>query len=518
MKKLLNIYYLSLLFSSLWAFTENPIQKNDTIIANSEEAYYDDKGINLVGQVIVEHAIGQVSAQNLTIHPSIDREKKNKLNFLKINRNIHITFKEAGGELYCQQAEIDYAQMSGIFLGNSDYPDVIYLKQKGEHQKARPSFELKSRQMTFQLTQDKTTSASNQMLVKRIEANEHVRFCYNSDYLFMADSAVYQCISNASSSHIAGLITLSSKEKNSICEVTNLNGDHLFANSIHINTIERQLWMSQPQGILYLQRLSRSNQTLEFSSDELTWDDQQQTLLLKGHVHIVLNHALHIRTTHELTLKQITVDGKKTLQFLKAPQDTTISYFDLRKENNHVIYCPGSLLIDNKQQKMTLQGSSPMKDGENKIQQVSLDEALREMHADQVHIHYAWNQQHLILKKIILEGNVCLMSHFDSHIHESKSNLHCALTDYLEYFPKEQEMILTGTNGQRVLVFDRINHIQMSAPALKIHYNFSTKKHTIQGLGDVRLTFIEKELEQLKCYFPLTKSPKEEAIDEIRKR
>jgi hypothetical protein len=78
-------------------------------------------------------------------------------------------------------------------------------------------------------------------------------------------------------------------------------------------------------------------------------------------------------------------------------------------------------------------------------------------------------------------------------------------------------MTLAGVNGNRVLFFDKVNNVQMSAPSLKVRHDSSTQKDSIQGLGDVRFTFIEKELEQLKEHFRLEESQKEHGSAKSKK-
>ena len=62
-------------------------------------------------------------------------------------------------------------------------------------------------------------------------------------------------------------------------------------------------------------------------------------------------------------------------------------------------------------------------------------------------------------------------------------------------------MVLSASEGNRVLLFDKVNNIQMSAPSLKIQHDPSSQKELIKGMGDVRFTFLEKELAQVKQHF-----------------
>lgn len=505
-----------LLFSTLQSQESSIVEKDDSMIVDSGEAQYNGKEIILVGQVVVQHSLGQISARHLSVQPAINQEKKNKFGFLKISDDVHVEFK-GGGTLDCQQAEIDYSKMHGIFLGNSSRPDVTYLnteEEKEENQKARIPFELKSSQMTLELIREPASPhlSAAKTLVKQIEADQQVRVYYNRDFLLLADHALYEHIPDKQSSSMAGLLTLTVSGNFPACKMTNLNGDRLSAHMIKVNTVERKLWLSQPTGIIYMRREAHPTQTLEFSAKELVWDDQQQNLLLKGQINMIQNEILHVHTDHELSISQILSNGKRTLQYLKAPQSTQISYADIQNENSHKIYCPGSLFIDHERQEMVLQGLMNLSEGQRgeESEQVHIEDVAGEMYADQVHIHYTWEDQQLVLLKMILEGNVRLMNRFGGYLEEVGSILHYALADHVEFFPKEQEMVLTSVSGNRVLFFDKVNNVQMSAPSLKVRHDVVTKKDVIQGVGDVRFTFIEKEFEQLKNHFSLVESAQKE--------
>ncbi len=506
-KRLFRLWYFKIAFLFSLLHAENALlQKEDSMVVNSGEAQYDGKQIILVGQVIVQHSLGQISARRLSVQSSSNIDKKNKLGFLKINDDVQIELKE-GGRLYCQQAEVDYANMQGIFLGNAAWPDVTYFN-KGEEgesgEKTRPPVELKSSQMTLDLLRESATdSPAAKILVRQIEANHNVRVRYNQDHLLLADHAVYQRLpAEVNKGSLAGILTLTVRGDLPVCKMTNVNGDHLSAQMIQVNTRERKLWLTQPKGMLYMRREGRPVQTLEFSANELAWDEQQHTLQLTGDVNITQNGSLHIHTDHELLISQAIVNDKRVLKFLQSPENTYIDYTDTQKGNTHRIHCPGFFSIDHERQEMVFQGLKDISGKNNEELQVYIEDVLGEMYADRVRIHYTWEERQLVPARTILEGHVRLMNRFDGHVEETGSVLHYALADVVEYFPKQQEMVLKGSNGNRVLFFDKVNNVQMSAPSLKVIHDTTTKKEIIQGLGDVRFTFIEKELEQLKQHFP----------------
>lgn len=501
---------ISLLSCTLQAEEGALLDKDDSMVVNSGEAQYDGKEIVLVGQVVVQHGLGKISARRLALLPSADPDKKTKFALLKISDDVQLELK-GGGSLFCQQAEVDYTKMQGIFLGNGESPDVTYLntgESKESQPDGKPPLEVKSLLMTLELLREPATSTSSaKTLVKQIEANHNVRVRYNQDSLLLADHALYQRLPTNESTN-AGLLTLSVRGNLPVCQMTNQNGDRVVAQTISVNTVERKLWLDQPKGMLMMQREKSPAQTLEFTANELIWDEKGQTLRLKGQVDVAQNGTVHVQTDHELSIVQALVDGKRTLRFIRSPEDTQISYMDAQKGNSHKINSPGALTIDHERQEMSLQGLSTGRLEES--QQVYIEDVLGEMYADRVQMAYIWQDRKLVPEKIILEGNVRLLNRFDGHPEEAGSILHYALADRVDYLPKEQEMTLASSSGSRVLFFDKVNNVQMSAPSLKIKHDASTKKDSIQGLGDVRFTFIEKELEQIKQRFRLEESSQKE--------
>ena len=469
---------------------------------NSGEAQYDGKEIVLVGEVNVQHSLGEISARRLCFQPASGQEKKNKLGLLKISEDVHIKL-EGGGELACEIAEVDYSKLEGVFSGNEASPDVIYFNTTEDAHNKNPQLTVKSIRMIVDLMREAAKT-----LVKQIQAVQNLRVNYRYEYLLHADCAVYQRIASEPASP-AGLLTLTMDGPHGMCQLTTIHDDHVQAKKIRVATIERWLWLEAPKGILNMHPEADSPQTLEFEANELTWDDQASLLHLKGKVNIIQNENLQISTDHEISIFQIIIDGKKTLRAIKAPQNVQVSYQDVQKDRAHKIICPGTFTIDHERHAIMLRGAADLS-GKEEIQQVYIEDVMGEMYADSIQMNYIWENRQFTPTNVLLEGHVRLLNRFDGHIQESGSVLHYALADRMDYFPKEQEIILTGTKDTRVLFFDKVNNVQMSAPALKIKRDAITAKDCIQGLGDVRFTFMERELEQLKQHFRLEETSHKE--------
>lgn len=480
--------------------------REEPLIVNSGEAVYDGKKVLLIGEVVLEHSLGQISAHRLAFFPLPDKGKKTKCSSLEMSENVQILLKE-GGQLHCQQAEVDYVKMQGNFLGNEEFPDVIYRSKSEEEssdQKSTPLLEVKSNRMTLDLMRDsQTDSSSPRTLIKQIEAIQDVRVGYNNDHLLVGDYALYQRLPQGESTYVPGLLTLTVRGNHPFCQLTNLNGDRLHAKMMQVNTIESQLWLAEPAGQFLMKHTENTPQTLEFKANELMWDHKKQMLTLKGAVDIVQNGNVHVKTDDEISIADAYQNGKHALRSIESPKMTSMSFVDAMKGVNHSIFCPGHFKIDHEKQEMTFRSAADGSGGSEEENQVHIDDDLGEVYANRLNIRYTWEGNQFIPKEVILDGNVRVFNRFDGHIDESGSVLHYALADRVDYSLEKEEMVLSASEGRRVLFFDKVNNVQMSAPSLKIHRDPSSGQDTIKGIGDVRFTFLEKELEQFKQHFKL---------------
>ena len=477
------------------------MQGGQGLIVDSGEAKYDGKEIHLTGNVAVEHNLGKISSHRLTIQPST--EKKKNLELLKISDDVKIAFS-GGGELTCQIGEVDYAKMSGFFLGNSEQPDVCYFnrgeKKEGLFHIPTP-FELKSKHICIEL--EEGAPELKETTIKRLIANQNVRIGYNQDYQLLADRVTYHPLHHSSDQKtpadrdlsLEGRLNLYSGPELSACHLTNASGDQLFAEEIQIDTQERLLTCKNAKGTIV-----SNNLLTTFSSDTLIWDDQLQTILLKGNAALLYEGVMQLSANDQLLIILSKNKGKRDLRAIQAEKGSQISY----KSPKCTLYCPGQLYIDHERKEILFNGYHI----ENKKQQVFIDEEFGEMYADRLQIEYSLNEGEMTPEKIILEGDVCLKNYYEKHAGKTGSPLHYAIADKMEYFPSLNELILTSTASRRVLLFDKANNMHMSAPCLNIINNPLTGKPTIHANGDARFTFIENEFEQFNQRFSLIESTK----------
>jgi hypothetical protein len=453
---------------------EENIKKDQTFKAN-QGFFSFNRQFELKGDIRIQHEIGEILAEKISSIP--EQQKKDPFSSLEFSGNVAISLNE-GGKLECQQGKVVTKEMRGFFYGNQEFPLVVY---KGA---IKDPIEVNGKIMKCCLIRE--NGSDSKIVLGQIEVADQVRVIFNSDHDLSSDHALYD----------KGLLTLWAADQER-CRMSNRKGDSLQAKKIEFDTVEKKLHLYHPEGKLLIDPL----QIVKFKADELFWDQNEQSLLLKGAVDLLHNSNLSIRTDREISLVQNNRESKRKIQTITSPEKTDISYMDPLDGNMHHIFSPGLIQIDHEKQEMAFQGIAKQPGMDLEKSQVFIEDAMGEMYADSLKVFYQEEDNKIHPQQIILEGNVRLIRRFDGHMDETVSVLHYALADRIDYFPKKKEMVLSSQEGNRALLVDKVNNVQMSAPAFTIQRNQELKKDVIKGIGDVRLTFLEKEFAQLKERF-----------------
>lgn len=463
---------------------------------HSDEAEYNGEEILLTGHVDIQHEIGHIRAHQLVVTPSTEQTKKQKFSFLTLKKEVVVESIDSG-QLFCQEATIDYGRLKGTFLGNVEHPDVIYLNQTDKKGQVNP-LSVKSEKMQVNLHRYyNPSSQSYQSSIQQIEAEKKVRVLYNQDYTILADRALYQ---RDQESLPGEKITLYTDEKGKKCQVTNQQGDEIQAEIITVDLTKRQISFEQVQGVFSpTQQSDLAKPALYFSCRYLIWDEEKQKLVLQDDVQLSQGGLGYLKT--DSTIEIYRSPEKKEIQSIVSQSKTQVIYGDDKTDNQHMIFSYGPLIIDQENSRMFMY--SPV-DEQNHVlpgQQVYFEDGMGELYANYLQLDYQWINRAISPSKLMMQGNVQVLNRFDGHLQESSSVLQYALADLMEYFPSQKEMILSSQSQQRVLLLDKMNNLQMSAPSLRIRHQGVGNKVSIQGVGDVRFTFIKTESDQINKHF-----------------
>lgn len=212
-------------------------------------------------------------------------------------------------------------------------------------------------------------------------------------------------------------------------------------------------------------------------SDEARYDGEWITLT--GHVAVENTMG---RVTAELAVLQKDPEQRTKIDFpwieLKRQVCLTLTEGGtLRCENLFLDYTTMSALIE----------GNP---------QVTYSDSMGEVYADHARIDYREVDGSLEATKVTLYDNVRLVNMGSAE----KPASQYALADIVYYFPPEQVMVLESKQN-RVLFYDTLRDIQLSARSVRAQRDLITKKESVQGIGDVRFVFGPDELDKIKTRF-----------------
>ncbi len=104
------------------------------------------------------------------------------------------------------------------------------------------------------------------------------------------------------------------------------------------------------------------------------------------------------------------------------------------------------------------------------------------------------DQKGLEIEKVLLIDNVKMSSFLPS-------KLQYALADKVEYLPESKTWIFTAIPPKRVLYYDKLNQVTISAPHIVVQDGEGEAKPRVKATGDVRFSFAEKELNEMQKLF-----------------
>lgn len=129
-------FFLIFIFLSVCLYGEDisltfsSSKKEQTTTVEANLANYDGDKIDLVGNIVIENAMGKAKAQLSTLLKGEDKKCKIDFPFIELSQEVEVFFSE-GGSLYCEKVCIDLIALTSYFEGSLDKP-VIYSDARGQ--------------------------------------------------------------------------------------------------------------------------------------------------------------------------------------------------------------------------------------------------------------------------------------------------------------------------------------------------------------------------------------------------
>ena len=138
-------------------------------------------------------------------------------------------------------------------------------------------------------------------------------------------------------------------------------------------------------------------------------------------------------------------------------------------------------------------------DGNTK--QVFYTDNMGNMQANTMKIYYDIVKGKIQIGKISIDGNIRILNKAPFSKDNKKLTEQYIIADHAEYFPSTETLLLTGENQQRVLFYDKLNDVQLSANRLEMQRNKKLDMPSIRSIGNVCIKFNKDEFEKIKKNF-----------------
>ncbi|QZA59190.1 hypothetical protein [Candidatus Rhabdochlamydia porcellionis] len=462
-----------------------PLNAQDCGLVSSENASYDGQDLILSGHVIIDHILGRMQAKKALL------KRQEKINFpfnqIELDQEVLILLKEHG-RITADRADFDLQKNQGILNSDQEqnvtYQDMIYDKKE----KLVPfTIEGRSLKLNLLLKEEK----NREYLIDSICAEQDVAISYANAFFLTAAKATYNQLDLIN--QWKGFISAYGQDEDTSCCLTH-EQDIVYAKQIDINLIDSYLQLFYAKGILQSFLPPKTEKSsLHFSTDSLHWNDLEKKLLFKGPTQIEEQSIGIIHTQDELTIKNCMVNNKMIFQTLDAKGHTVMTCKDL-KGRNHRIESHGRLHIDQNKLQAWIES---LPDQEGNIQNPLYYEAEDfNVFSDNAQLDYININQHVKPSSIVLKEHVLLFSKGPNKPDQ------LAIADKMSYSLDTQSIILSAHPGKKVLFWDALQELKISAFEVHITTDCLTQEKVIKGIGRVQFDFSKEEQTQFNQHFP----------------
>lgn len=483
---LLFLFYLSLTLCHLRAVPT----LDSEIKISAMQTEYNGHQLLLTGNVLIEHEFGSLSSGKASAPL---RKGKGDPRFT-LEEQVVISLS-GGGSLCCSRATLNGQSMRGKFYSLPGNPPIRYQGYTEDSQGVLTPLGVSSDYMCLQMDRN---SEAEDYHVEALQAEGDVRIRYGPDIKAQADFANYSYAGRDSAhSPFPGTITLWPRRE-SQCTVYRGSLDHIKAQKIRIDTVTHQIAFSCAMGEFFLMQDNVPKDRIDFSANHIQWLEKEDLLQLRGDVSFHEREMGSVTTEELVTAQFIWKGGKRDLHHIKTQGPTHIVYHDFNKGTKHTVYCPGEVWIDHTKKCAYLNG---LAQGSASTSQIHYRDSLGDLYADRIILWYSQEEEEPQLTKLVLEGNVRMRNIAALDAEDTQPGQQYAWSDQAVFLPQKRELTLSAETSGRVLFYDKVRNLKMSAPGIQVRRDGSGDKKTIQGLGNVRFTFARHEALKMEQLF-----------------
>ena len=436
----------------------------DTGSVSSATANYDGNALVLKGEVVLDHGLGTMRAEQAVLQRQEAAGKEFPFAMIHLQNQVALTLKE-GGELVCDIADLDFTGLQGAL---SSTQKVVYTDAWKRKKGASTPFRLSSPKIDLVLGKLENPTSKALYDISEALAHDTVQIDYGEDFHMISDAAAYH--------KARGQIRAQPKDADHPCQLTH-GGDLVLGLSALFDLAAARVDIEKPVGTLRFPQ----QEEIHFSATVLSWDMGKNLLSLRGNARV---EQAPMGTIASEEIIQIQTQGKDELKAIKTQGKTTIVY-----QNEHKITAYGTLYLDRAKLRATIE--SPKTSGE----QIVYEEGQLTALADQAVVEYSESWEPV---SISLKGSVKIFS-TDPNLPQR-----AGIADRVTYLPPTRTFILAANPGKKVLFFNEGENLRIGASEVHITEDAATRQQSVKGIGNVQLTFSAEEQAALEKIFNIT--------------
>lgn len=319
------------------------------------------------------------------------------------------------------------------------------------------------------------TSLAHKFPVRDLAAEGNVRIVYDDTITAHADSGYYR-----ESAEGEGTLTLAAAEESGECRLCHVRGDSISASTITFQPGQNTLSFTNPSGIFATEPFET-----RVTAKNLVWNLQEHLISLSKNISVIQSGFGSLKASESLQIRQDVDNRVRTVE--------GAGVINASLPGDQKLFADGTFVLDNEANQLVIHGAP-----------IKFKDKLGVIEAEHATISY----HKFIPVHITLGGNVRIQNYAAVDNIASETCLHYILTDEATLDLATQTLRISAEAGKRALLYDNINNIQVSAPAITLQRNKATKKESLKGEGDVRFSFSEKELTLFKQRFKMMKNAK----------
>ena len=434
----------------------------------SRLADFDGQKLTLGGGVRLTHLLGSVHAEEAQV-------SQNKRITLHGDVKVQLSGR---GQLRAPFAELNENLQQAFFSGG-DEGQVIYTEEQ-------PFLQIKSLELTADLDPHKK-------IIKSLTAEKEVAIFYRDKMRAEGDLAIYMQLPGKSGAEIL----LKAVPPHQTCALVNSHFDRVEAATMLFNPFLKTVSFCDAQGAF---NLPERQDKMQFAALNMQWDDLENHLVLENSVKIDAEGFGQLLTEGPLHFYRDGEAKSKKIVRCLCDAPSLLSYRDKVSGASQVLTAPGQLSIDLVQM-ITRIAPDP------KGKKIRYEDQRGTLEADEAELYYTRREGKVTPVKLILRSDVQIVNREAPSPDLQEHYAQYVLCERAEYLFDTAELTLSSNDDGRVLLFDQVNHLRLSAPAIAIKRDDALQRESIRGIGDVRLTFVDQELEKLKKRFQFEDTP-----------